>query len=66
MEYILTLQRRNKWRSSQPNIQTGDIVLVTDDATFHRDRPMGRETAVYLGSDGLIEAVAIFSRGKNM
>ena len=53
-EYLVHLQRRSKWKQIQNNIRVGDIVLMKDVDIFQRTWPMGRVTAVYEGSDGLV------------
>ena len=33
-EYLQTLQARSKWKTPQPNLQVGDIVVLKEDKTF--------------------------------
>ena len=63
-EYLVHLQRHSKWKQIQNNIRVGDIVLMKDVDLFQRTWPMGRVTAVYEGSDGLVRVVDV-TNGKN-
>lgn len=63
-EYLLLLQRRNKWRQPHRNLQPGDVVLVRDKDAFQRSWPMGRVTKVYPGEDDRVRVVDVLSQGK--
>ena len=51
-EYLLLLQRCSKWKSTSPNLRTGDEL-------FQHSWPMGIITKAYPGSDGLVRAVDV-------
>ena len=53
-EYLQHLQKAYKWKSQKPNLQPGDIVVITEDATFTNHWPMGRIIKVFPGKDGLV------------
>lgn len=63
-EYLLLLQRRNKWHHPQRNLEKGDVVLIKDQDTFQRVWPMGLITAVFPGKDGLVRVAEVRSQGK--
>ena len=63
-EYLLQMQRRNKWKRRNRNLKVGDIVLLKDTDTFQRTWPMGRVSKVYPGSDNHIRVVDITIQGK--
>ena len=63
-EYLLLLQRHSKWKSTLPNLRTGDIVLLKDNELFQRSWPMGIITKAYPGSDGLVRAVDVRIKNK--
>ena len=48
-EYLLLLQRRNKWNLPGRNLRPGDLVLLKDSDMFQRTWPMGRVSAVSKG-----------------
>lgn len=58
-QYLPQLSRRSKELSPQQNLQTNDVVLVTDTDTHLNHWPLGRITAVYPGPDGLVRAVDV-------
>lgn len=63
-EFLLLLQKRNKWRKPDLTFRVGDIVLVKDDDSFQRVWPVARITNVYPGSDGLVRVVDVWLRGR--
>ncbi len=58
-EYIRTLNRLNKWRKINEDIQVGDIVLLKDSTTFQNSWPLGRIVKTYPGQDGLVRVVLV-------
>lgn len=47
-EYFQNLQVRRKWQNSQPDLKTGDVVLMSD-LTVHRGQwPLGLVTRIVL------------------
>ena len=58
-EYLQQLQTSNKWHKTRPNLQVGDIVLMTDGNVFHTQWTMAKVTALYKGKDGLVRAVDV-------
>lgn len=58
LEYLHTLQQRQKWTVATKNLETGDLVLVhcnTPPLTW----PLARITAVHPGSDGVVRVVEL-------
>ena len=58
-EYLPLLQTRSKWYRPRVNLQTGDVVLVVDENASRGQWPLGRVTAVYPDSKGVVRAVDI-------
>ncbi|CAB0031155.1 unnamed protein product [Trichogramma brassicae] len=58
-EYLLTLQKRNKWLSVKRNLGPGDIVLVKDEILPCARWPLARVVEVHPGRDGLVRTVTI-------
>lgn len=61
LEYINTLQQRNKWTQRRTNIQAGDIVLIQDSTLIRSNGrwPIGRITKAHPGSDGLTRVATV-------
>ena len=60
-EYLLTLQKRNKWSSPKRNFQLDDVVLVKDDDASRNQWPMARVVSVEKSScDGLVRSVTVY------
>ena len=55
-EYLQHLQKAGKWKVTQPNLQPGDLVLITDDKAFVNHWIMGRVIKTFPGQDGLVRA----------
>ena len=58
-EYLQHLQKAGKWRTQRPNLQPGDIVVITNDNSFTNHWPMGLILKTYPGKDGLVRAVDV-------
>ncbi|XP_018799941.1 PREDICTED: uncharacterized protein LOC108975701 [Bactrocera latifrons] len=58
-EYLNTLQTRNKWTRSEPNVQRRDVVLIRGENLPPSIWRMGRVIDVHQGSDGLVRTVTI-------
>ena len=58
-EVIQTLQSRQKWSRSCPNINIGDIVLIVDDNLPRNEWQLGRVSATVQSSDGRVRAVKL-------
>ena len=56
-EYLHTLQPRGKWRKEVPNLQVGDIVLVSDDNLPPLQWPLGKILKIFTGNDDMCRAV---------
>ncbi|XP_059217426.1 uncharacterized protein LOC131994659 [Stomoxys calcitrans] len=50
-EYLRTLQKRYKWKTTSPNVKVGDLVVVMDDLLPPSDWRLGRVSKTYSGSD---------------
>ena len=59
INYLSLLQERGKWRSSHPNLQTGDMVLLKDDNQPPLKWPLGRIDSTIPGEDGVVRVAII-------
>ena len=57
IEYLQQLQASRKWKTPQPNLAIGDLVLMTDGNVFQAHWTMAKVIEVYPGDDGLVRAV---------
>ena len=58
-EYLQQLQKSGKWHKVKPNLQIGDLVLMTDGNSFATQWTMGKVVAIYQGKDQLVRAADI-------
>ena len=58
-EYIRHLNKNNKWRRNQRNMQVNDTVLVKDQTTFTNTWPLGRIVQTYPGVDGRVRVMTV-------
>ena len=58
-EYLQTLQSRSKWKIPQPNLMTGDIVIIKEDRTFACHWPLAKILTTYPGKDGLVRVAQV-------
>uniref|UniRef100_A0ABD2WYW1 Integrase catalytic domain-containing protein n=1 Tax=Trichogramma kaykai TaxID=54128 RepID=A0ABD2WYW1_9HYME len=58
-EYLLSLQKRNKWLNATKNLCVGDIVLIKDEVLPCARWPLARVTEVHPGGDGLVRTVTV-------
>ena len=65
-EYLQSLQQRHKWQTAKPNIQVGDVVLLSDETMPLSKWPLGKVTKVYHGPDGLVRVVDLKTGSSNL
>ena len=58
-EYLQALQSRSKWKTPQPNLLTGDIVVIKEDKTFACHWPLAKILQAYPGKDGLVRVAQV-------
>ena len=58
-EYLPRLQERNKWKRQAPDLQVGDVVLMTEDNIPRRAWPLGLVVELLPGKDGLVRTVKV-------
>ena len=58
-EYLQTLQARSRWKTAQPNLQVGDVVVLKEDRTFSCHWPLAKVLHTYPGKDGLVRVAQI-------
>lgn len=61
-EYLATLQSRQKWFKSSPNIVIGDMVIVEAPNRPPTDWRLGRVTEVHPGPDNIVRVVSVRTR----
>ena len=60
VEFLHMLQQRNKWLRPTRNIQSDDLVLVTDTSLIRRGSwPLGRVLQTHPGKDGLVRVATV-------
>ena len=58
-EYLVTLQKRQKWNQPQRNLEVGDVVLMKDDNAARNDWPMGVITATEPDAEGFVRSAVV-------
>ena len=58
-EYVHNLQERQKWTSTHPNVEVGDVVLVIDTDSPRNHWPMGRIVSAPQSGDGLVRKAEV-------
>lgn len=58
-EYLPTLQTRRKWKSTQPDIQKGDLVLMRDAQVARNEWPMALVSDVFKSPDEKVRKIQI-------
>ncbi|CAH0384491.1 unnamed protein product [Bemisia tabaci] len=59
LEYLNTLQQRQKWLTDTRPIGVGDVVLIREDGYPPLHWPLGRVTAVHPGADSVVRVVTV-------
>lgn len=65
-EYVLNLQRRQKWHKSSRNFSVGDIVILQDDSSSRNHWPLARVAETYTSKDGLVRSVKLQMAHSNL
>lgn len=63
LEYLNTLNQRNKWKSEEDNLKIGDLVLLDVSGLRSNEWPTGRVINVYPGEDGRVRVVTVRGQG---
>ena len=63
-ELVPRLNVRSKWRKEQKKVKVDDVFIVLDESTPRATWPLGRVTATFPGSDGVVRSVDIRIAGK--
>jgi hypothetical protein len=59
IEYLTSLQQRNKWFESIPNIRQGELILVKEDSLAPLKWKLGRVVELIPGKDGTVRVVRV-------
>lgn len=62
-EYLNELNVRRKWKSGQPNVEVGTIVLLKEDNLPPMQWKLGRVVDVQPGTDGVVRVVKVKTQG---
>lgn len=58
-QYLMELQKRNKWYNVRKNLKVNDMVLIMEENTPPSVWPLGRIVEVYTSADGLVRSAKI-------
>ena len=58
-EYLQTLQQRRKWKTDEPNLKTGDVVLLRDKGVNRNGLPLGIVVNVFPSEDSKVRKVEV-------
>jgi hypothetical protein len=58
-EYLPTLQARQKWHDTRPNVKEGSVVLLKDKTVARNYWPMGVVLRAFPGEDNLVRTVEV-------
>ena len=58
-DYLQGLQQHQRWQWTVPNLQPGDLVLLTEDNTTPLHWPTAVITDVHPGKDGIVRVVTL-------
>ena len=58
-EYLVTLNKFNKWHHPSRNLTVGDVVTLREDSIVPTQWPLARVVQVHPGKDGLVRVVTI-------
>ena len=58
-EYLQTLQQRRKWKTDEPNLKTGDVILLKEKGVYRNSWPLGRVIKVFPSQDGKVRKVEV-------
>ena len=58
-DYLQSLQQRQRWQRTSPNLKPGDLVLVREDNTAPLHWPTAVITDIHPGKDGIVRVVTI-------
>ena len=64
MSYLHTLQRRNKWQYSKPNLYVGQIVILTDEQSPRDQWRLARIVSLKGDSENVRTVVVQTATGK--
>ena len=62
-QYLPALQERSKWKTKQPNLKVGDLVLIETENIKKHLWPVARVKEIVRGTDGSIRTVLIKTSG---
>ena len=65
-EYLQSLQTRQKWTSTSPNIAKDDVVILKDDALHRNHWPLARVVETFPSKDGLVRKVKLQMANSNI
>ena len=54
-----TVQQRRKWKTDEPNLKTGDVILLREKGVYRNNWPLGRVVNVFPSQDGKVRKVEV-------
>ena len=58
-EYLITINRHQKWAKPQRSMKIGDLVLLKDQTTFTNKWPLARVVQIYPDNDGYVRVAIV-------
>ena len=58
-EYLVALNRYNKWHHPTRNVAVGDVVVLREDGTIPTNWPLARVIQIHPGKDDLVRVVTV-------
>ena len=58
-QYLPQLQERQHWRTKEPNLKIGDLVLLETENKKQFQWPVARVNKIIVGKDGLVRTVLV-------
>ena len=66
-QYLPQLQERQKWKTRQPNLKEGDLVLIEQEKILKHRWPVARVKEIITDNDGNVRSVYVkTAQGKNL
>lgn len=59
LQYLIQLQRRNKWKTMSKNLKLDDVVLIKEDTLPPGAWAMGKVMALHPGKDNIVRVVTV-------
>ena len=61
-EYLMKMQRRNKWKYPEENLEVGDLIVIRNEFSSPTDWKLGRISKLFPGKDGHVRVAEILTQ----